>query len=128
MAFVGADQLLPVKADAAADDFAGGGQDLHDGIGGHRFAGTGFAHDTEHAAAVQFKGNAVHRLDLAGVGKKGGAQVFYFKQCHNRSWTFQRIRDNQALSLGSKASRSPSPNRFRDSTTRQMTIAGIISR
>ena len=48
-----ADELLPVELDGAGDDLARGGEDLHDGIRGHGFAGAGFADDAEHLALVK---------------------------------------------------------------------------
>ena len=76
--FPGAHQLLTVQLDGAADDLAGGGQYLHDGIGGDGFAGAGFAHDAQDFAALEIEGNAVDRSHLAGGGEKGGMQISYF--------------------------------------------------
>ena len=74
-----ADELLPVELDGAGDDLARGGEDLHDGIRGHGFAGAGFADDAEHLALVKEEGHAVDGLDLARVGEKGGMEILYFK-------------------------------------------------
>ena len=74
-----ADELLPVELDGAGDDLARGGEDLHDGIRGHGFAGAGFADDAEHLALVKEEGHAVDGLDLACVGEKGGMEILYFK-------------------------------------------------
>ena len=52
----------------------------------------------------------------------GGMQIFNFQHAHYSS------PPSQVFSFGSKASRSPSPNRFKDSTISEITIAGITIR
>ena len=68
------------------------------------------------------KGNAVDGFHFACRGEKRGVQIINFKQCH----IYKLL--SQFLSFGSKASRRPSPKRFRESTTREMVTAGITSR
>ena len=67
--------VLALVLNAAAGDAAVVRQDLHDGIGGHRFAGARLTHDAQHLAGIQVEGNAVDRMHLAVVGGEGGVQV-----------------------------------------------------
>ena len=75
--FIPGREILSLVEDAAADDFAGVGQDLHDGIGGHGLAGAGFADDAEDLAPVKLKVHAVDGLNLARVGEEGGVQILH---------------------------------------------------
>ena len=116
-------QLLAVHLDGAGDDLAGLFQNLHNGVSGNGLAGAGLPHNAQDLAPVQIKGDAVDGLDFTHGGEKRGMQIVYFKQCH-----FLRISFLQRFSLGSKASRRPSPNRFRERTIREMAMAGITRR
>ena len=64
---------------AVDNDLAGTGQNLHDGISGDGFAGTGLAHDAQNLAPFQVKGHAVNRINSTRRGGKGSVQVAHFK-------------------------------------------------
>ena len=47
-------------------------QDLHNGICGNTFSGTGLSYDSQDFASVQIKGNTVYRHNLSSVSMKRG--------------------------------------------------------
>ena len=47
----------------------------HDGIRGDGFAGAGFADDAQRFAALEMKGDVLHRADNAGARVEGDAEM-----------------------------------------------------
>ena len=70
-------QVLAQVADAAAHDAPRVRHHPQDGPRRHALAGAGFAHDAQRLAPPQLKGDAVHRLDHAGAGKKVRLQILH---------------------------------------------------
>ena len=88
----------------------------HDGAASLRLSGAGFADDAE-ALAPQREGHAPHRLYQPGAGREGNAQVL------NR----QKRRTHWPASLGSSASRRPSPRRLKPRLTIRIAIPGMAA-
>ena len=94
--------IFPVQPHLAAQDLARRGLDqLYHGHLGDGLAAAGLAYNGDDLLLVHIEGDAVHRLDLAGHGEERGFQVLNLKQLLSH-YSFP-------LSLGSNASRRPSP-------------------
>ena len=85
-----------------------------------RLAVAVYAGDADNLAAAHVEADAAHRLHLAGVGIVGYPQVLDLQQ-------FLSHMPPHFLSLGSSASRSPSPSRLKDSIVTQINKATTIS-
>ena len=92
------------------------GRQPHDGAAGLRFAGTGFADDAE-TLAPEREGHAAHRLHQPGAGGEGHAQVL----------NGQKRRTHWPASLGSSASRRPSPRRLKPRLTMRIATPGMAA-
>ena len=57
-----------------------GGQQLHNGLDGHRLAAAGLAHNAQRLTRIQPEADAPYRLDFAGVGVKGDMQVLHVQK------------------------------------------------
>ena len=62
--------ILAAVQNLSALDLAGAGQDPHDRISRHAFAGTGFTDNTQYFAFIQIEGKPVHRFHFPRIRKK----------------------------------------------------------
>ena len=122
--FAGLDDVMIAQMHLALGDAGRGhGVQLHHGLGGHALAATGFAHDGQHFALMEGKGDTTHGFHFAGISVEGHMQVIYVQ-----NYFFQILcHGGHLLKRGSKASRRPSPNRLKESMVKLMAIAGIQS-
>ncbi len=88
-------------------------QELHDGEGGHRFAGSGFADKAKNLAGLDFEVDVLQNR-IAGDGER---QIFDLEKAHR-----------SRLSRGSRRSRRPSPRRLSPSTVMTMARPGKMAR
>ena len=101
-------------------DLSGIGDQPHDGLGRHALAAAGLTHDGHGLSLFHIKGDASYGLHLAGISIVRHPQVLDFKQFFSHG-------PPHFLSLGSRASRSPSPSRLKDSTISTRMAAGNSS-
>src|SRR5690606_37354 len=108
-----------------------GGQQTHDGHGRDGLARAGFAHHGEELAARDVEAEAVDGLDPA-VGRVEAAAEVTDREQHLAvaGSAARRIGGGRVgggvghLSLGSSASRRPSPTKTKASTVRKMAMPG----
>ncbi len=101
-------EIGPLEVDLALRDAARGIEQAGDGIGRHRLAGAGFAHDAERPARSNGEADTAHGLDETAPGRERHVQVFDRQQ--------RRVRRRHVRILGSRMSRRPSPSRLKQST------------
>ena len=111
-------QFFPVKADAAADDPAGriGNQSQNPQRRGG-LSRAGLAHQAKCLPLFHPETDAVHRLHHTFAGEVLDNQIPDFKQCSHFS-------SPHRFSLGSMASRSPSPTRLNRISVTTMAMPG----
>ena len=116
-------QVGAFEGDRAADDAAGRvGHQPHDRQRADALAAAGFADDRQRLAAIDMKGDVVDRPEQSGVGEKHRLQVL---DVENR---IVRLRSgHQPRCLGSRMSRSASPNRLVPNTARLIAMPGKIT-
>ena len=68
-------QVHPVIQDFPAVQFRIAGQNAHDGLDGHGFAGTGFPHDGQCFPPVEIKAHAADRADGSAVRPERDAEI-----------------------------------------------------
>src|SRR5262249_12947769 len=117
------EQVGAFQRHRAADDLARRvGHQAHDGERAHALAAAGFADDRQRLAAADMEGDVVNRLEQAGWGEEHRFQVLHV-QDHIVSLGV----GHQPCCLGSRMSRSASPNRLVPNTARLMATPGKIT-
>src|ERR1700694_1113072 len=107
----------------AADDPAGGvGDEAHDRQRGHALAATGFAHDRQRLATADVERDVVDGLEQPRTREEHRPQPL---DVENRLLDWQLA--HQPRCLGSRMSRSASPNRLVPNTARLMAKPGKIT-
>jgi hypothetical protein len=90
---------------------SGAVENAHDGIGGNRFSGAGFADDTERLALCERDIDLLDRANDAAAGRKLDGNVLDFeKRC------VAHVPAPYVLRCGSTMSRRPSPKRLKQNT------------
>src|SRR5215831_5698583 len=111
------EDILAVEQHLALDGASAAlGQQAHQGERRHALAAARLAHQAQHLAAAQREAHAVDRLDHAAPQEEVGVQVADLED---------RRLAHSCRSLGSSRSRSQSPNRLTDSTSKVMAMPGI---
>ena len=119
-------QVPPVELHLVGDHAAIVGDQAHDGQRGHALAGAGLADDAEDFALVHRQVDPIDRAELAGSGRKLDGKVADIKQRHDSpSSSIGSI--SYRFSLGSSASRSPSPSRLKASTVIRIARPGNVT-
>ena len=118
-----AEQVGAFQRDGAADDLAGRVRHQpHDGERGHALAAAGFADDRQRLAAADVERDVVDRLEQPGIGEEHCFQVLHVED--------QIVRlglAHQPRCLGSRMSRSASPNRLVPNTARLIATPGKMT-
>ena len=117
------EEILAAIEDGSAFDDGVGRQDTHDGLGGNRFAGSGFPDDAKGLAFIEVKGDAADGLDDAMVRLEGNREVIdldylFFFFSHYCSPPFK---------VGLSASRRPFPKRLNEIINKEMMMAGQMT-
>ena len=73
------ENILSLVEDLSADDLSVVGENLHDGIGRHRFSGTGFANHSENLSFLQIEGDAVYGIDDTGLSRESSVKILYLE-------------------------------------------------
>ena len=123
-------QILSIQDDLAVQDLRGRvGQDAQDGFGDGGLARAGLAHQAQAPAPLDFQGNAVHRVDHRAGGGVNHLQVPHREEDIVFFFVLFRhaVASCQSFSLGSRASRRPSPTMFSDRTASMMVMPGKIT-
>ena len=126
-----AQQLIPVEDDGARGPGRRLGQQPQHGQRAHALAAARLAHDAHRLAGAQVVADAVHRMHHPIARAEGHVQVAHRQ--HRRAGQVLRpaaghrpVRHRR--SLGSSASRMPSPSRLKPSTLRTMAMPGANTR
>src|SRR5436305_192 len=107
----------------AADNPAGRvGYQAHDRKRGDALAATGLAHDRQRLATTDLEGDIVDRLEQPRTGEENRLQAL---DVENRLFDWHLA--HQPRCLGSRMSRSASPNRLVPNTARLMATPGKIT-
>ena len=117
------EQIGAFEHHGAADDPARRiGHQPHDRQRGHALAAAGFADDRERLAAANHERNVVDRLEQPRIGEEHRVQVLHVENrlCRSRF-------AHQPRCLGSRMSRSASPNRLVPNTARLIAMPGKIT-
>src|SRR6185503_7889344 len=85
-------------------------------------AAAGFADDRQRLAAANMEGNVVDRAEQAGIGEEHRLQALHLEDVR-----LGRRSAHQPRCLGSRMSRSASPNRLVPNTARLIAIPGKIT-
>ena len=120
------DEVGALEQDRAAGNVAGGlRQEAEDRERRHALAAAGFADDPDRLVGRQVEGNAIDGMDASGRGGELDAEIADREQrlalVVEPARRPGRRAGRHRLSLGSRASRRPSPRRLKPST--EMTIA-----
>src|SRR5262249_19033512 len=110
------EDVLAAQQDLALDGPGGAlGQEPHHRERRQALAATRLAHQAQHLAALQGEAHAIDCLHHAAAQEEMSVQVADFENGFAHSWR----------SRGSRRSRSQSPNRLTDSTSKVMARPGI---
>src|SRR6185312_5801284 len=121
--FIETEQVGAFEHDLAADDTAGRiGHQAHDRQRADALAAAGFADDRQCLAALDVEGDVVDGTEQAGTGEEHRLQALYLEHVG-----VGRCSAHQLRCLGSRTSRSASPNRLVPNTARLIAIPGKIT-
>ncbi len=114
----------PEQIVALEDDLAGFGRDTvgqqaHQRMRAHRFAGTGFADHADDLAGHQIERNAIDRVRPFAARRQRDLQV-----PDRDGWDLRHLSVHSCASRGLSASLRPSPIRLRPSTEIRMAMPG----
>ena len=125
------DHAFSAERDLTVGDLARrGGEQTHDGHSRRRFACAGFANEAQCFLAADVQIQVVYRIDDAVFGFVCHTQVIDVEQLILVFHVFHFVTLSlcQFFSLGSSASRRPSPKRLSESTVVTMNRPGKIVR